>query len=251
MISDFLSGSNYLLRGFKLVAKPELRRFVIIPLIINTIVFATAIWFGIYQFDTLLDWLLPQGTGWWAEFARMVLWIFFAMIVLLILVFTFTIFANIIGAPFNGLLSEKVEAYLTGGTLQNSGGILDFISSILPSIISECKKLVYFLSLGIMIFILLLIPVINAVSPFLWAVFTSWMLALEYAAYPMENHGIYFSLARKELKKKRMVTFGFGITIMILNAIPIINFLVMPAAVAGATTLWVEQLKNNYKLNLL
>ena len=160
MISDFYSGVNYFFQGVKLLTRPELRRFVLVPLIINTLVFTAAIWVAIYQFDLLLGWLLPQGSDWWAELSRAVLWLFFAAVVLLILFFTFTVLANLLGAPFNGLLSEKIEGYLSGDTVNGPDGIRDFMSTILPSIKSELKKMLYFLLTGILIFLVLLVPAI-------------------------------------------------------------------------------------------
>jgi CysZ protein len=247
MTNDFLSGANYFLRGIKLVVQPKLRRFILAPLIINTLVFTTAIWLGINRFDALKDQLLPQGSSWWIEIAGAVMWVFFAAVVLLILFFTFTVAANIIGAPFNGLLSEKVEGYISGEQLRNSGGIREIFSSIPKSVLSELKKILYFLFLGMLVLILLLIPGAGIISPIVWALFTSWMLALEYIAYPMENHGLFFSQARKELRKKRMLAFGFGIAVMIVTMTPVVNFLVMPAAVAGATVMWADRFQNQHK----
>jgi len=43
------------------------------------------------------------------------------------------------------------------------------------------------------------------------------------------------------IEKKQ--TFGFGLGIMLLTFIPVINFVAMPVAVAGASKLWVEKLK--------
>ena len=122
-------------------------------------------------------------------------------------------------------------------------GFVTFLSTILPSLISEVKKLLYFLSLGVVIFLLTLIPGLNVFSPILWALYTSWMLATEYAAYPMENHKMYFSRIRSELKSHKSVAFGFGLAVMIMSTIPVVNFFVMPVAVSGATALWVERLK--------
>jgi CysZ protein len=173
MISDFFSGVNYFFQGFKLVTRRELRRFVIVPIIINILVFTAAICVAIYQFDLLLGWLLPQGSDWWAELARAALWFFFAVIVLLILFFTFTILANLLGAPFNGLLSEKTEGYLSGDTITGPGGVRDFMSTILPSIKSELKKLLYFMFTGILVFLVLLVPGVNILSPLLWTLFAS------------------------------------------------------------------------------
>jgi CysZ protein len=243
MIGDFLKGASYVFRGTGLVAKPELRRFVLIPLIINILVFTAAIWFGISQFDSLLDWMLPGGDSWWAEYARAALWVLFTVIVLLILFFTFTLLANLIGAPFNGLLSEKVEIYLSGEGLDSEGDIRDFLSTVLPSIMSEVKKILYYISIAAGIFLLLLIPGLNILSPILWAAYTSWMFTTEYTAYPMENHRMYFSQIRRKLKSHKALSFGFGLAVMIMSAIPFINFFVMPVAVSGATALWAERLK--------
>jgi CysZ protein len=70
------------------------------------------------------------------------------------------------------------------------------------------------------------------------------MLALEYAAYPMENHRLYFSEVRMHLKKQKSLTLGFGAAVMIASTIPVVNFIAMPAAVAGATCIWVDRLRN-------
>jgi CysZ protein len=67
------------------------------------------------------------------------------------------------------------------------------------------------------------------------------MLALEFADYPMGNHGLLFKEQRSKLQEKRWMVLGFGGATMILLMIPFINFIVMPTAVAGATVMWVEE----------
>lgn len=244
MISDVMSGIKYFFRGFKLLTRPELRWFVLIPLVINILLFTAAIYVAVHQFDVLMGWLLPQGPQWWAELARTVLWVFFSILVLLILFFTFTIAANFLGAPFNGLLSEKVEEYISGSRVNNSGGIRDFVSTILPSLLSELKKALYFLLTAALIFLVILVPAVQVLSPFIWALFTSWMLALEYAAYPMENHRLFFSQARRQVRKQKLLALGFGAAVMVASTIPVVNFVVMPAAVVGATLMWIERFKS-------
>jgi CysZ protein len=223
-----------------MIFHPGLRRFVIIPFIINIVIFSGAILVGIDQFDNLLDWLMPEGERWWIEFAQVILWIIFSAMISLIVFFTFTLIANLLGAPFNGLLSEKVEWSLSGKIHEEAGGIRSLLASIVPSILSEARKMAYFLIIAAVILILSLF--IHVLSPLLWGVFASWMFALEYIAYPMENHNMYFSQARAQVRKKRAISFGFGMAVMFATMIPLVNFLVMPSAVAGATILWVERL---------
>lgn len=242
MFKDFIAGTRYLLLGFKLIQQPGIRRFVIIPLLINTLVFTSAIWFGVVQFENLLDWILPEGGRWWVDIILGILWLLFGIIVMLILVFTFTLIANLIAAPFNGFLSEKVESHLSVSAKSDSS-MLDILKTLPAAVLSEIRKLFYFLLWAILLLIISFIPVVSIVSPALWAVFSSWMLSLEYIAYPMENHGIFFKEARSSIRTRRSLSMGFGAAAVIMTLIPVINFLVMPSAVAGATAMYVEQLK--------
>jgi CysZ protein len=82
--------------------------------------------------------------------------------------------------------------------------------------------------------------VINIIAPFVWMVFGAWMLALEYLDYPMGNHGLSFPVQRQTAQKKRLTVLSFGGATLFATLTPFINLLVMPAAVAGATALWLE-----------
>ncbi len=145
------------------------------------------------------------------------------------------------GAPFNGLLSERVEEYLTGKKPDQAGGWRKMISNFMPVLIAELKKLLYILLLTSLYLLIFLIPVINVVAPILWVAFSAWVLTLEYVDYPMSAHNISFKELRKRLKERILLTFGFGFSTLILTTIPLLNFLAMPTAVAGATVMWVEE----------
>ena len=41
-----------------------------------------------------------------------------------------------------------------------------------------------------------------------------------------------------------MTGLGFGMAVMTATLIPLVNFMVMPAAVAGAAAIWIERLKD-------
>ena len=43
-MKNFLTGFRYFTSGFALISKPRLRRFVIIPLLINILLFAGLLW---------------------------------------------------------------------------------------------------------------------------------------------------------------------------------------------------------------
>ena len=91
--------------------------------------------------------------------------------------------------------------------------------------------------------ILFFIPGVNLLAPFIWGLFSAWCLALEYTEYPFGNSGISFREQRQHVKNRRMTALGFGGGIMLFMLIPGLNFLAMPAAVTGATALWVERFR--------
>ncbi len=244
MFKNVYLGISYLFRGFGLIIKPGLKRYFLIPLVINLVVFALLTWIGISYFGDLLNLLLPAGDEWWAVLSRVVLWLIFATSALLIMFFTFSIVANLIGAPFNALLAEKVEELLTGTKIQKATGSPgSFVSEIPSSIFYELGKITYYVIFSGLILILAVVPIASIVFPFVWFVFTAWMLSLEYLGYPMENHGMKFSTVRKEAGKELMMSLGFGLAVMISTVLPLVNFVIMPAAVAGATVMWIETRK--------
>jgi CysZ protein len=50
---------------------------------------------------------------------------------------------------------------------------------------------------------------------------------------------------RRTLRRHRSLSIGFGSAAAGLTMIPIVNFVVMPAAVAGATAMWVRELSTS------
>ncbi len=239
MSDNPLTGASYLVRGFRLIMRPGLRRFVLIPLLVNTVIFSLLAWLGISQFQELIDWLLPEES--WFAFLRWLLWPLFVLTMLLVIVYSFTVLANLIAAPFNSLLAEQVELMLSGLKPQQASGSL--MKNLIPTLRSEFGKLGYFLIRALPLLILFAIPGINIIAPFLWLLFNAWFLALEYADYPMANNNLEFEAQLARLKASRLTSLGFGTGTTLLTMVPVLNFLAMPAAVAGATLYWHEQLK--------
>ncbi len=238
-MTDFTTGFKYVLSGFKLIIQPGIRIYVLIPLLINTILFASVIAYGS---NLLSDFIDSWSTAWW-QWAKWILWPLFVMISLAVIFFCFSIVANLIAAPFNSFLAEAVESKLSNTLLTDAGGIKAIPGEIIKAMKSESRKFLYFIIRAIPLLLLFFIPIGQVAAPFLWVLFGSWMLALEYIDYPMGNHGIIFPEQRKIMTIKKKQTFGFGLGIMLLTFIPVINFVAMPVAVAGASKLWVEKLK--------
>jgi len=244
-MGNLLQGAQYLLRGFGLIQRKGVRHYAYLPVAINTILFSFAIWSGINGFDQWMASLMPSWLPDWLMSVLMwVLWPIFTALLMLIVFFTFSIIANLLAAPFNGALAEAVEINLSGAT-PPSFNWQQVVKDAPKMIFNEIRKLVYLLIWIIPLLILSFIPVLNIASPVLWVLFSSWMLALDYHDYPMGNHQLLFREQRGILRQKRSLALGFGLATLGATMIPIVNFFVIPAAVAGATALFVEHLKQD------
>jgi CysZ protein len=241
-MSNPFAGFGYLIQGLGLIFRPGLRRYVAIPLAINTALFAALIWFGAAQFDQFMNWLMPELPE-WLQWLEWLFWVLFGLSALLILFFAFSLLANVVGGPFNGLLAEAVEFHLTGQHPENAGGWKKMLAELVPTLIDEVKKLLYMAAWSLPFLALFLVPVLNVIAPFTWLAFSAWMLAVEYADYPMGNHGLRADEQRQRLTEKRLLSLGFGSAVTIATMTPVLNFLVMPAATAGATAMWVKQFR--------
>jgi len=244
MKSNPLAGIGCLIRGLQMITQPALRAFVVIPLLINMVIFPLLVWLGGTQFEVLLNQMLPEDH--WLDFLRWLLWPLFALTFVLIIFYTFTVVANLIASPFNDLLAQRVEQLLGGELSEDSSSSwAQIITSVGPALMGEGRKIVYFLLRVIPLLVLFVIPGLNVMAPFLWLLFSAWFLALQYVDYPMGNHNIPFNEQAGILKQQRMTALGFGGALTLMMMVPLLNFVAMPAAVAGATIMWHERLREN------
>ena len=160
MPAPVLSGPQYLREGLKLVLSPGLRLFVLLPLLINLVLFVGLIYFAGHQFSLWVDTLMPTLPN-WLSFLNYVLWPLFVVLLILMVFFTFTMFANIIAAPFNGFLSEKVEAVVRGVDNSPPFSWSELIAMVPRTLAREMRKLGYFLPRAIALLILSFVPVVN------------------------------------------------------------------------------------------
>lgn len=239
MLSDFIRGFEAAWSGLRALRTPGLGRHVALPVLASVAAFVAIIAFALQGFGRLLDWL----TGWlpaWLAWLEWLLWPLFLLVVLLLVVYAFTLVANLLGAPFNGMLAEKYEARLGAGTPPASNS---WLRETLVALAHELRKLLYVVRWLLPAAVLFLIPGLNLIAPGVWLLLGAWLLALEYLAYPMDNHRLAPRVQRELLRDRRMLTLGFGAGIMVMTSVPGLNLVAMPAGVLGATRLWSAELR--------
>jgi CysZ protein len=216
---------GYLFKGLKLLASSQLRSFIIIPVLINVVLYSVALLLGYYYISDLINQFIPG----WLHWLSWILWPLFFISFFMAGFFTFTVLANLLAAPFYGKLSAKTLVLINGEAKEIEE------QSLVKVIFAELKRAGYLLSRALPLLVLSFIPGVNVLAPFLWALFGAWGMALEYMAYPLENAGILFSEQKQLVKSIRIGALSFGGVAVMGLTIPVVNIIIGPVAVIGAT----------------
>ena len=239
-----LTSPSVILEGFKLLWHRRIRWLVIIPTLINLILFSAATWFAAVWVSDWLNWLIASVPE-WLEWLVWIIWLLFVLLALVIYAFTFTVFANLIGSPFYGIIAERVIALERGDNddMQTSASAL--LTTAWSSFRRELQIIAYILprTIGIALVTLVIsfVPVINILAPLIAASWAAWSLALQYMDYPADSDEVSFAEVRQRAGKQRMLSLSFGLSALAAAAIPLVNLLLLPATVIGGTLLWCRQ----------
>ncbi|MFT5484179.1 MAG: CysZ protein, partial [Halieaceae bacterium] len=214
----------------------------------NILIFGIMIYLGLQQLIAWMDQLMASLPEWLA-FLNWILWPLISVGTLLLSGYFFTAMAIIIASPFNALLAEKAEELISGQEVAGLEGIMQALKGFPKSLARELLKLLYYLPLLLLVFVLTFIPPFSFVAPLLWFAFGAWMMSVQYCDYPMDNHAIPFNEVKRVLRERRLSSLGFGGLVSLMSGIPILNFFVVPAAVCGATIYWHKELRDTTSAN--
>ncbi|MGB5706828.1 MAG: sulfate transporter CysZ, partial [Arenicellales bacterium] len=207
-----------------------------------------AIWFGLRIFQTMLGSLVARVPA-WLDWIQWLIWPLVVIMILIIVYYSFTVVANLIAAPFNSLLSERVEKLMDGQVDLETKRGESITSMAMRTVWSELRKIIYQLKWLVGLLIISFIPGLNIVAPFAWIYFGAWTLAIEYVDYPMGNHGMFFAQVKQVLKQDRWRALGLGSGVMLLTLVPILNFVAMPIGVISGTLYSVKRIQPNHQFD--
>ncbi len=222
--------------------QPGLRRFVLIPLIANIVLFSLVGWllYGfIVDFYEAAMLTVPE----WLQFLSWIITPLLWLIGGLMTGYVSTLIVLMLTSPFHALLAEKVEEAITGEPVPALDGIAAALLEVPRALFRELRKVLYYVPMAVGVLILTIVPLFNAFAPLAWFLLGAWMMSLQFVDYPMDNHRLAFRDVRDACAARRLSTIGFGGTVAFFTGIPLINLIVIPAAVIGATLLWCEELR--------
>lgn len=219
-LGQFIGGFKIFLTGVQwLRSRPKLFMFSFLPLVLGVVVAVSLLWAFINNFNSWLDFVLfdQPDTG----IMLIIYYLAYASSVVGILLLCFLIgflLPSVIASPFYDYVSMKVEEDVTG----NKAVEISFLKSFLL-IYEEAKKAVLIIAISL---VALFIPFLNIAVP-------AWMLSWESYDYPLARRGLSLKQRLSYVSRDFWSIAGMAVWFVV----PIVQFLLLPLAVAGGTML--------------
>jgi len=234
---DFTKGFLYFFRGLETAfSSRALAVRAILPILVSITVFAMFLVSVNTMVYYVASWAFEQTSqAWYWAMLSFIAGVILFAVSFLIVIFLFVVVGIVIASPFLDSLSAEVERHVTGRVVESGQS---FIAMAWLTIRSETRKLAVFLPIQLGLALLSLVPV---AGPVVFAVinplFLSFVMAFEFTSFALDRHGYDFSAKKARIMEAPMLHLGFGAAAGLTLFIPIVHFLLLPAAVAGATLL--------------
>lgn len=230
-----LHGGQLFLSGLQLALAPKLRRYIIVPATMGILAFSLTLVLMVMPLAGEASAWLQQNLPDWLNWLHNMLLIAVYITLGLAGFWLSSLMVTLVAAPFLGQLAEATWALSHATAPPPPANIL---TSVGFSIRRELQKLGYQIPRLLGLLILSFVPGLNLFMPLLWFGFGAWLMATQFADYASESQGQSFKFTLQQLAQARARTLGFGTCVSLTLAIPLLNFLVIPAAVVGGTLLW-------------
>ena len=211
-----------MIEGLRTLWRRDIRWLVLIPLLINIVLFAVGTGFAA---SWLQNWITTITTSVpdWLQWLAWAIWFLFTILALAIYSFTFTILANLVGSPFYGVIAQRVIVAEVADNQSNALNEIGLLRGAWNSLVRELQLIGYFLPrtvvVGIMAVMLSFIPVVNLLAPIIAGGWAAWCLCLQYLDYAADSQGVTFLALRKKVSGNRLNSIGFGLSAMLASAI--------------------------------
>jgi CysZ protein len=166
------------------------------------------------------------------------------ILIFFIMSWTFVVVVGILAAPFNSILSSRIEKKLLKEHLSSSrqDEMKRVSQGIVGTLLNELKKLILIIFVSLIAIVLNFFPLLYPVGIFLF----SLLLAIQFLDFSWSRHEMRFSQCFKDVLSNIFVYAGTGFVFLLLITIPLVNALIPAFATSYFTVLWTHR---NYHLN--
>lgn len=253
-----IAGATY---PFRVLAvfwrKPQLWGYVAVPILVNFVVgvflYAGLLFFGWESVTNLttylshwLDSLITNLPTWLGFLEYLIIGFGFLLHVLLVIALLLLIgfllvqFGVLLGSPWYGKLSEKLEELRTGHLQVIEVGIA---RDIARAILYELKKLVLAVGVGLLLLLVNLVPGVGTVATAVGGItLAAIIVCLDFLDAPLERRRLRFRDKLGMVLRSLPASASFSLVCLGLVSIPLLNLLTIPLCVASGTLFFCDRI---------
>lgn len=244
-MADFARGFSMPLRAARLLLTHRgVKRIAVLPLIANVIIYAAAfilvIWLVSVLDLSVSQWefwgpvggWLSTGLNWTTGALK---WVLAIPLFLIATYFTFTMIGMVAAAPFNDLLSARVERRLCAPEDEQNLP-LGLTAKLMILSVLDALQIVGMQVLAMVLCLpLLLIPIVGAIPLFCVVAYFS---GLGYFDTATARNNLRWKHKSPMIAERRWMIFGFGVAMELMFLVPFVGLLLLPIGVTAGTIIY-------------
>ncbi len=223
-----------------LLGNPRLWPLAAVPCLVAALFLAALLAAGWSALGPILAWLWPLAEGASGGFLRTLATVGVGLLLALAAIAISILLAPALAEPFLGALARRVRTLATGIEPRTPGGLY---AGLVAPLVNQGKKLAFLVAANVALLPLLLFPGLGAAAYAAASLSLVWfLLGLTYIEYPLETGPRL--LAPRERRRYVYAHLPAGLALGAVSSfaalVPCVTFLLLPAAVAGATLLYLD-----------
>ncbi len=166
----------------------------------------------------------------------------FVLLIFFIMSWSFVLLVGIFAAPFNSLLSSRIEDKLirAGLVINDQQEVIEQLKKFFRfSLLNEMKKVMLLTFLGVFSLLLSIIPVLYPLSLLLICL----LLSAQFLDYSWSRHNLPLEICLREMMSNLVSYFISGVIFMGLAMIPIFNAFLPAYGTSYFTIIWLKRQK--------
>ncbi len=242
-LSACISGLSMPFRALRILFQYKgLKRFALLPLLANAVLYALVIMLGFYLIHAWNPQVGPWafwGGAWMAGSLNwsfnVLKWVMGIPLIFIACYFSFTSIGMILTSPLNDILSDRVQRSLCKPPLDGKLGLRLTASIFLKSLKESTWLVIKQMVATVLVLPFLLIPLVGFL-PLLFV--TAYFSGLGFMDASLARNNLCGRHKAVITKKHYWEIFGMGLAMELLFYIPFVGLLIMPLGVTAGTLLY-------------
>jgi len=231
-----IRGVTVLLGGFARMFAEATLRSVLWRIVLMLFVLMLGVTFGVYALAEYLAALwLPAGDAWYWQIISWLVWVLAVLLALFTGAVSFTVLGSVAVAPWLEMLAARAEALHRGTPLSEDNA--GWVGPVMHSLANAVRPLLGLLAMGALALAVIWLPLVGQVAAMLiWGFAGISFLNYDLMDVPATRRAWGFARRKQQMADRRLFWLGFGGLGMALMMLPVVNLLVLPAAVVSLST---------------